>query len=52
MLAGRIPMLLSVTAVDEELIHSGEAGAGWSFDRGWGPDFGISGSYLVREARE
>ena len=59
MLAGRIPMLLTVTSVDGELIHAGAPGAGWTFDRetgvevddelGWGPDYGISGSYLVHE---
>jgi hypothetical protein len=58
MLAGA-PMRLRVTAVDAELIWCGEPGAGWSFDRvtgveidheiGWGPQYGISGSYLVHE---
>ena len=62
MLAGTIPMLLTVTTVDDELIHCGAEGAGWAFDRvsgvevdeelGWGPSFGISGSYLVHEATE
>jgi hypothetical protein len=56
MLAGEIPMSLLVTDVDELLIHCGGP-QGWKFDRetgmevdediGWGPHFGITGSYLV-----
>jgi len=54
---GGYPMLLRVTSVDEHLIHCGPSG--WTFDRltgaevdddlGWGPAYGITGSYLVKE---
>jgi hypothetical protein len=60
MLAGQVPLLLRVSSVDDELIHcGGEPGVGWSFDRvtgaevdeelGWGPRYGITGSYLVHD---
>lgn len=59
MLAGTVPMELTVTAVDDELIHCGVPGGpdGWTFDRatgvevdddlGWGPTHGYTGSFLV-----
>jgi hypothetical protein len=60
-LLGGSPMALKVTAVDERLIYCGRPGVGWSFDRttgvevdeelGWGPQFGITGSYLVAARR-
>jgi hypothetical protein len=50
-----VPMELKVSAVDEDFIHCGP----WKFDREtgaevdeeleWGPQFGVTGSYL--EAR-
>jgi hypothetical protein len=52
-LGGVLPMPLEVTAVDETLIHCGS----WTFDRetgaevdhglGWGPQYGVTGTYLV-----
>lgn len=61
LLAGSVPMTLVVTGVDERFIHCGGPG-GWKFDRstgievdeelGWGPQFGISGSYLVPQGEE
>lgn len=61
LLAGSIPMTLAVTDVDERFIHCGGPG-GWKFDRstgievdeelGWGPQFGISGSYLLPQGEE
>lgn len=61
LLAGSIPMSLVVTDIDERFIHCGGPG-GWKFDRstgievdeelGWGPQFGISGSYLVPRGEE
>ena len=60
-LLGGSPMDLKVTLVDEKLIYCGKPGVGWSFDRatgvevdeelGWGPQFGITGSYLVAARR-
>jgi hypothetical protein len=60
-LLGGHPMGLKVTSVDENLIYCGKPGVGWSFDRvtgvevdeeiGWGPQFGITGSYLVAARR-
>lgn len=57
LLGGSIPMRLQVTDLDDELIHCG----GWTFDRdsgfevdedlGWGPRYGITGSFLVLEAK-
>jgi len=51
-LSGAIPQRLVVTAVDEETITCGA----WGFDRatgaeiddtlGWGPSYGITGSFL------
>lgn len=56
LLAGELPMELVVTDVSDEVIVCGGP-AGWRFDRatgievdeelGWGPQFGISGSYLI-----
>jgi hypothetical protein len=56
MLAGA-PMQLAVTEVDDRFIYCGPDAVGWKFDRqtgmevdeelGWGPEFGITGSYLV-----
>lgn len=53
---GGAPMALLVTNIDEDLIHCGGP-AGWTFDRnsgwevdeeiGWGPNFGVTGSYLL-----
>jgi hypothetical protein len=53
MIAGVIRQRLCVTAVDAALIHCGD----WTFDRktgmevdwelGWGPDTGVTGSYLI-----
>ena len=58
---GGQPMELRVTQVDEHLIYCGKPGVGWSFDRvtgvevdeelGWGPQFGITGTYLVAAKR-
>lgn len=55
MLAGA-PMPLTVTAADDERIYCGGSG-GWTFDRatgvevddelGWGPAYGITGSFLL-----
>lgn len=52
LLAGQIPMELTVTKVDDELIHCGA----WTFDAemgievdedlGWGPKYGFTGSYI------
>jgi hypothetical protein len=60
LLGGSIPMVLVVTRVDERFIYCGEGG--WKFDRasgfevdeeiGWGPQFGLTGSFLVREGEE
>ena len=54
LMAGSIPMTLTVTEVTEQLIV---CGGGWTFDRrtgievdedlGWGLDYGITGSQLV-----
>ena len=59
LLAGSIPMKLVVSDVDEHLIYCGGPG-GWKFDRdsgvevdeelGWGPQFGITGSYLIPDS--
>jgi hypothetical protein len=48
---------LVVSEVDDELIYCGPRGEGWSFDRatgaevdhdlGWGPQHGITGTFLV-----
>lgn len=56
LLAGQIPMKLTVSEVTDERIITG---GGWEFDRktgveedaylGWGVSFGVTGSYLVRE---
>lgn len=53
MLAGVVPMQLRVSAIDENTIECGD----WLFDRatgmeidyelGWGPQFGITGSFLI-----
>jgi hypothetical protein len=53
---GGAPMRLRVSSVDETFIHCGGE-HGWKFDRrsgaeldeelGWGPNFGVTGSYLV-----
>lgn len=58
MLAGTIPMPLRVTAVDQHLIHCGP----WTFDRAtgveedsdlnWGVKYGVTGSYLVSDAKD
>jgi hypothetical protein len=60
LLAGSIPMVLVVTGVDDRFIHCGEGG--WKFDResglevdeelGWGPQFGLTGSFLVDDGEE
>jgi hypothetical protein len=52
-LGGVLPMPLEVTKVDETLIHC----AGWAFDRetgaevdhtlDWGPEYGVTRTYLV-----
>jgi hypothetical protein len=57
LLGGSIPMLLVVTRVDERFIYCGDEGVGYKFDResgfevdeeiGWGPQFGLTGSFLV-----
>ena len=63
LLAGTVSMQLRVAHVDDKLIYAGheyEEGQeypGWTFDRisgaeidhglGWGPMYGITGSYLV-----
>jgi hypothetical protein len=62
LLGGSIPMRLVVTEIDERFIYCGRPGAGWMFDRdtgievdeelGWGPQFGITGSFLVPEFDE
>lgn len=56
LIAGSIPMKLVVTDVDERFVYCGGPG-GWKFDRdsghevdeelGWGPQFGVTGSFLV-----
>jgi hypothetical protein len=56
LIAGSIPMKLIVSDVDERFIYCGGP-AGWKFDRnngaevveeiGWGPESGITGSYLL-----
>lgn len=53
LMAGTIEMELTVTAVDEQLIHC----ASWTFDRAsgaevdedlrWGPSHGVTGSYIT-----
>lgn len=50
-------MVLQVTEVDDELIYCGPKGTGWSFDRatgaevdhglGWGPQYGMTGTFLI-----
>lgn len=55
--SAKIPMIMTVESVDEDLIHMK---GGWTFDRatgveedhdlGWGVRFGITGSFLVRDA--
>jgi hypothetical protein len=57
-LGGVLPMPLEVTEVDEMLIHCGP----WTFDRetgaevdhtlGWGPEYGLTGTYLVGKRDE
>ncbi|HYK95253.1 MAG TPA: hypothetical protein VE011_05205 [Candidatus Dormibacteraeota bacterium] len=57
LLGGSIAMALVVTSVDDSFIYCGEDG--WKFDRdsgvevdeeiGWGPQFGITGSFLIHE---
>ena len=57
MLAGAIPIQLKASSIDDDLIHCGP----WTFDRvtgievdeelGWGPRFGVTGSYLTATAR-
>jgi hypothetical protein len=52
MLGGELPMMLRVTKITDDLIFCGD----WTFDRatgaevdeelGWGPQFGVTGSYL------
>jgi hypothetical protein len=54
---GGAPMGLLVTDVDDDFIYCGPPGVGWQFDRatgievdeeiGWGPQFGVAGSYLI-----
>jgi hypothetical protein len=61
LLAGSIPMKLVVTDVDDRFIYCGGPG-GWKFDRddgyevdediGWGPQFGITGSFLLPAVEE
>ena len=56
MLAGVIPMDLKVTETDDKIIYCGKE-SGWWFDRatgmeidddlGWGPKYGITGSYII-----
>lgn len=56
LLAGSIPIKLIVTDVDDRFIYCGGPG-GWKFDRdagyevdeeiGWGPQYGITGSFLL-----
>jgi hypothetical protein len=53
MLGGTVPMELRVIAIDQDFIY---AGLGWKFDRatgaevdedlGWGPQFGVTGSFI------
>jgi hypothetical protein len=59
---GGAAMTLVVSAVDEDFIHCGPPGVGWKFDRatgievdeeiGWGPQFGVAGSYLIHHYEE
>jgi hypothetical protein len=59
---GGAAMTLAVSAVDENSIHCGPPGVGWKFDRatgievdeeiGWGPQFGVAGSYLIHPYEE
>jgi hypothetical protein len=61
LLAGSIPMRLVVTHVDDRFIYCGGPG-GWKFDLdtgdevdeeiGWGPQFGLTGSFLLPEVEE
>lgn len=56
-LVGDVPVPLRVTAVDERFIYCGPPTSGWKFDKstgvevdeelGWGPDLGVSGSWLL-----
>jgi hypothetical protein len=60
LLGGSMAMALVVTAVDDRFIYCGEDG--WKFDRdsgvevdeeiGWGPQFGLTGSFLVHDSEE
>lgn len=53
---------LVVTDVDDDLIYCGSKGAVWSFDRatgmevdhelGWGPAYGVTGTFLVGLAED
>lgn len=58
MLAGVVPMEVTVEKVDDTLIHMV---GGWTFDRatgveedhelGWGVQFGLTGSFLAQEEK-
>jgi hypothetical protein len=62
LIGGSIPMVLVVTRVDERFIYCGDEGVGCKFDResgfevdeeiGWGPQFGLTGSFLVPAGEE
>jgi hypothetical protein len=62
MLAGTIPMKLEVTQVDDNVIYCGKKGIGYKFDRltgaevdeelEWGPEFGVTGSFLKFDLTE
>lgn len=57
MLAGVLPMQLRVTEVKDGIIYCGPQPDWWMFDAEtgaeidhvleWGPDYGVTGSYLV-----
>jgi hypothetical protein len=59
-LAGTVPMRMTITAVDSDLIYVGDPSGGWRFSRttgaehdpelGWGDHFGVTGSYLGEDA--
>lgn len=57
-LGGVLPMPMQVTDVDDTLIHCGpwtfdrETGAEVDHDLGWGPMYGVTGTYLVHESTD
>jgi hypothetical protein len=61
-LGGAVEMRLRVTDADDNFVYVGPPGVGWKFDRvtgaevdeelGWGPQFGVTGSYIAGVERD